>query len=96
MKPRKRGQQYEISYRCPGYKKQFSERFSTYEEAKLCVAQIEYERSLGVFAPPKQGPEHTRRPQKKFITVSELMDDYVDIHGLSRWGGLSSLAVSIA
>ena len=56
MKPRKKGQQYEISYRCPGYTKPFYERFSTYEEANLRVAQIEYEKSLGVFQPPKSIP----------------------------------------
>ena len=50
MKPRKKGQQYEISYRCPGYSKPFYERFSSYEEANLRIAQIEYEKSLGVFS----------------------------------------------
>ena len=48
MVPRKKGQKYEISYRCPKYEKLFSERFDSYEAAKLRIAQIEYERSLGV------------------------------------------------
>ena len=46
MKPRKKGQQYEISYRCPGYSKPFYERFSSYEEANLRIAQIEYEKII--------------------------------------------------
>ena len=54
MKPRKKGQQFEISYRCPGYEKPFYERFSSYEEANLRIAQIEYEKSLGVFQPPSR------------------------------------------
>ena len=54
MVPRKKGQKYEISYRCPNYEKPISERFDSYEAAKLRIAQIEYERSLGVFEPPKQ------------------------------------------
>ena len=44
MVPRKKGQKYEISYRCAGYEKPFYERFDTYEAAKLRIAQIEYEK----------------------------------------------------
>lgn len=75
MKPRKKGQQYEISYRCPGYPKPFYERFSSFEEANLHIAQIEYEKSLGVFQPPKPVPTAVRAVRKKYITVGELMDD---------------------
>ena len=39
MRPRKKGQQYEICYRCPGYTKPIYERFPTYEAANLRVAQ---------------------------------------------------------
>ena len=46
MVPRKKGQKYEISYRCAGYEKPFYERFDTYEAAKLRIAQIEYEKSI--------------------------------------------------
>ena len=84
MKSRKKGQQYEISYRCPGYSKPFYERFSSYEEAKLRIAQIEYEKSLGVFQPPKPVP--VRSTRQKYITVGELMDEYVQVYGLNHWG----------
>ena len=47
MRPRKKGQQYEICYRCPGYTKPIYERFSAYEAANLRIAQIEYEKSIG-------------------------------------------------
>jgi len=86
MKPRKRGQQYEISYRCPGYTKPFYERFPTYEAANLRIAQIEYEKSIGEFLPPKPLPEQVKRTAKKFITVGELMDEYVQVYGLNHWG----------
>ena len=52
MVPRKKGQKYEISYRCAGYEKPFYERFDTYEAAKLRIAQIEYEKSICAFEPP--------------------------------------------
>lgn len=86
MRPRKKGQQYEICYRCPGYTKPIYERFSTYEAANLRIAQIEYEKSIGEFRPPKQTPIQTKRAQKKFITVSELLDEYVQVYGLNHWG----------
>lgn len=53
MKPRKRGQQWEISYRCPGYSKPISERFCSFEAAKLRIAEIEYEKSIGQLRPPQ-------------------------------------------
>ena len=86
MRPRKKGQQYEICYRCPGYTKPIYERFPTYEAANLRIAQIEYEKSIGEFHPPKQMPIQTKRAQKKFITVSELLDEYVQVYGLNHWG----------
>lgn len=86
MKPRKKGQQYEISYRCPGYSKPFYERFSSFEEANLRIAQIEYEKSLDVFQPPKPVPSAVRVVRKKYITVGELMDEYVQVYGLNHWG----------
>ena len=86
MRPRKKGQQYEICYRCPGYTKPIYERFPTYEAANLRIAQIEYEKSIGEFRPPKQTPIQTKRAQKKFITVSELLDEYVQVYGLNHWG----------
>ena len=31
-------------------------------------------------------PIQTKRAQKKFITVSELLDEYVQVYGLNHWG----------
>ena len=54
MKARKKGHQYEIVYRCPGYKKPFYERFATMEEANLRIAQIDLDKSRGELRPPKE------------------------------------------
>lgn len=86
MKPRKKGQQWEICYRCPGYTKLITERFPTYEAANLRIATIEYEKSIGQLRPPVIAPDKNKKPAKKFITVAELMDEYVQLYGLKHWG----------
>ena len=84
MVPRKKGQKYEISYRCAGYEKPFYERFDTYEAAKLRIAQIEYEKSICAFDPPKQSILTPKR--NHYVTIGELLDKYVQIYGLKHWG----------
>lgn len=86
MKPRKKGQQWEISYRCPSYSKPIYERFPSYEAAKLRIAEIEYEKSIGQLRPPKTSLSKTDQPSKRFVTVGELMDEYVQVYGLNHWG----------
>lgn len=68
MKPHKKGQQYEISYRCPGYTDPFYERFSTYEEANLRVAPERPEPSgrLGIY--PQQPAERVTLPKYRPAT----------------------------
>lgn len=87
MIARKRGTMYEISYRCPGHPKPYYERFETLEEANLRIAAIEYDRAHDQLRPPTK---FTRKQKdgvihKKYITVSELMDEYVQIYGLNHW-----------
>ncbi len=52
MIARKKGNKYEIQYRCKGYSNVFSERFDTQEQADLRIAQINLERKMGTFHPP--------------------------------------------
>lgn len=85
MLPRQKGKQWEISYRCPGYSKVISERFPTYEEAKRRAAEVEYEKSIGKLRPPS-ADNFKSAPSKKYITVSEFMDEYVQLYGLDHWG----------
>ena len=86
MTPRKKGQKWEISYRCPGYSKPIYERFSSYEAAKLRIAEIEYEKSIGQLRPPQVAVQGDKSISKKFITVGELLDEYVQLYGLRHWG----------
>lgn len=86
MKPRKRGQLWEISYRCPGYSKPIYERFPSFEAAKLRIAEIQYEKSIGQLRPPRMTSSKGGAPTKKFITVGELLDEYVTLYGLNHWG----------
>ena len=86
MTPRKKGQKWEISYRCPGYSKPIYERFPSYEAAKLRIAEIEYEKSIGQLRPPQVSVLGDNGASKKFITVGELLDEYIQIYGLRHWG----------
>ena len=70
MNIRQKGKQYEISYRCPNYSKPIYERFPSYEAAKLRVAQIEYEKSIGQLRPPKVTRSARNKPLvKDFLTI---------------------------
>lgn len=86
MKPRQKGQKWEISYRCPGYSKPIYERFPSYEAAKLRIAEIEYEKSIGQLRPPQVSAQGDNSTSKKFTTVGELLDEYVQLYGLRHWG----------
>ncbi len=86
MKPRKKGQQYEISYRCPGYAKPFYERFSTPEEANLRIAQIELDKSRGELHPPKELLLKCSAVKERPITVRQFLDEFVQHYGLNHWG----------
>lgn len=68
MKPRKRGKQYEISYRCSGYDRPFYERFPTLEEAKIRCAEIELAQARGDLRPPQK----TDVAKKEHITVAGM------------------------
>jgi integrase len=86
MKPRLKGKQYEISYRCPGYDRPFFERFATIQEANLRIAQIELDKSRGEFCPPKELLLKTGETRKAPVTVRQLMEEYVQFYGLNHWG----------
>ena len=80
MNPRKKGNKWEVQYRVPGYPKAFYERFDTEVEARLRCAQIEIARKNHNLMPPASA-------QKVIpITMSELLDEYVQTYGLTHWG----------
>ena len=80
MKVTKRGSYWEIVYRVPGYKRLFSERFHSEEEADLRCAELKLRKREGTLTPPvkqeKVGPK----------TMAELLDEYVHIYGTAHWG----------
>lgn len=84
--PRKRGKQWELCYRCPGYSKPIYERFPSYEAAKLRSAEIEYERSIGELRPPRVSFQNESSTESRFITVEKLLEDYVELYGMNHWG----------
>ena len=86
MVPRKKGQKWEISYRCPGFSKPIFERFESFEAAKLRIAEVEYEKSIGQLRPPRISLPSEEGKPRKFITVEELLDEYVQLYGLRHWG----------
>ena len=80
MKPRKKGKQWEVVYRIPGYTTTFTERYRSEAEAKLRCAELELAKQEGTLTPPVK--KETIRPK----SVSELLDEYVNIYGTSHWG----------
>ena len=81
MKPRKRGNKWEVYYTIPGYpRKTFTERFNSLEEANFRCAEITYEKVKGTLSPPM--PNKKRRLRK----MSELMDEFVESYGKTHWG----------
>lgn len=86
MKPRKKGNRFELNYRCPGYDKIISERFDTIEEAELRVAEIKLQKSRGEFRPPKSVLSKNQTQQPKIVTVRMLLEEYVQLYGLNHWG----------
>lgn len=45
-----------------------------------------YEKSISQLHPTVTAPGKNKKPAKRFITVGELMDEYVQIYGLKHWG----------
>ena len=85
MTLRKKGKQWELVYRCPGFPNPFTERFPTQEDAKYRMAEIELEKSKGTLKPPVK-PEYAQAIKRnKFITVAELMQEYVMLSGVKHW-----------
>lgn len=80
MKPTKRWNRWEITYRIPGYTKLFSERFDTIEEANIRIAGIEYHRQRGTLKPP------AKIKKARYMTVSEYLDEYVTHYGALTLG----------
>lgn len=87
MKAVKHGNKYRISYRCQNYPDLIHESFDTKEEADLRIAQILLEKKRGTLLPPAQlvDPDANHDLARETMTVSQLMEEYVTLHGLNHW-----------
>lgn len=85
MSIRKRGNSYQVIYRCPGEASPRTETFRTEEEAMIRDMQIKLAKKNGTFEPPVKIAKGAVRAKKE-ITVSDFLDEYVEVYGLKRWG----------
>lgn len=87
MKAEKRGNKYRISYRCMNYPKMIHTTFNTKEEADLRIAEIRLKKKQGILLPPAHlvDPDVNHSLARETMTVKQLMDEYVNLHGLSHW-----------
>ena len=85
MAIRKRGNCYQVSYRCPGEKSPRTETFKSEDEAVIREMQIKLAKKNGTFEPPiriSKGCVQVKRD----ITVSDFLDEYVEVYGLKKVG----------
>ena len=85
MSVRKRGNSYQVIYRCPGESSPRTETFKSEEEAYIRDMQIKLAKKNGDFEPPVRVAKGEIR-QIKDVMVKELLDEYIEIYGLKKWG----------
>lgn len=87
MKANPHGNKFQINYRCPGYKNVFYESFDSLEEANLRIAEIALLKKQGKLTPPAKAldPDENIKCYQETVTVRQLMDEYVRLHGTARW-----------
>lgn len=85
MSVRKRGNSYQVIYRCPGESSPRTETFKSEEEAYIRDMQIKLAKKNGDFEPPMRVSKGEIR-QVKDVTVKELLEEYIEIYGLKKWG----------
>lgn len=87
MKPTKHGNKFRITYRCPNYPDLIHESFDTEEEANLRIAQILLEKKNNKLLPPASvvDPDANHVLAQETMTVSQLLDEYVNLYGLNHW-----------
>ena len=85
MSIRKRGNSYQVIYRCPGEASPRTETFKTEEEALIRDMQIKLAKKNGTFEPMVKIAKGAVRAKNE-ITVSDFLDEYVEVYGLKKWG----------
>ena len=85
MSIKKTGNRWQVTYRVSGEATPRTETFKTEEEATIREMQIKLEKRNGTFFPPPRIARGVIR-QHKNVTVKELMEEYVALYGLKKWG----------
>lgn len=85
MSVRKRGNSYQVVYRCPGESTPRTETFKSEDEALIRDMQIKLAKKNGTFEPPVKTAKGAVRAKRE-ITVSDFLDEYVEVYGLKKWG----------
>lgn len=85
MSIRKRGNRYQVTYRCPGEDSPRTETFKSEDEARIRDMQIKLAKKNGNFIPPARISKGVIE-QKKESTVKAFLEEFVEIYGLKKWG----------
>ena len=85
MAIRKRKNSWQVSYRVQGEPTPRTETYDTEEEATIRDLQIKLEKKRGAFVAPERIEKGLIR-QRKNVTVEELMEEYIQLYGLKKWG----------
>ncbi len=85
MAVRKRGNRYQVSYRCPGEKTPRTETFSSEDEAIIRDKQISLAKKRGTFTPPPRAAKEVIEEEKN-ILLKDFLQEYVEVYGLKKWG----------
>lgn len=85
MSVRKRGNRYQVVYRCSGESSPRTETFKSEDEAMIRDMQIKLAKKNGSFEPPVKLAKGVVQ-RKKDITVDEFLDEYIQVYGLKKWG----------
>lgn len=85
MSVRKRGNCYQVIYRCSGESTPRTESFKSEDEAMIRDMQIKLAKKNGTFEPPLRTAKGVIK-QENNVTVKEFLKEYVEVYGLKKWG----------
>lgn len=85
MSIRKRGNCYQVIYRCPGENTPRTESFKSEDEAMIRDMQIKLAKKNGTFEPPVRIAKGVIK-QESNITLKEFLEEFVEHYGLKKWG----------
>ena len=85
MSIRKRGNSHQVIYRVPGEATPRTETFRSEEEALIRDNQIKLAKKNGTFEPPVRIAKG-KIAQKQDATITEFLNEYVEVYGLKKWG----------